>query len=90
VYTYLTANEMGNIPFSCPPDYPYNSTIIQDACQIRSANLVCMWLYFISLVLLILLACSIRSRKTNHKHGGSSAGSVLGKVEMEEIKKDNN
>ncbi|CAG8838323.1 1894_t:CDS:2, partial [Gigaspora margarita] len=38
-YTYITANEMGDIPFSCPSDYPYTSTIIKDACQIRSANL---------------------------------------------------
>ncbi|KAF0525051.1 hypothetical protein F8M41_014789 [Gigaspora margarita] len=66
-YTYITANEMGDIPFSCPSDYPYTSTIIKDACQIRSANLVCMWLYFINLILLILVACSIRSKGTNHK-----------------------
>ncbi|CAG8640510.1 1116_t:CDS:2, partial [Acaulospora morrowiae] len=44
VYTVLTINEMGNIPFSCPSDYPYSSEIIRTACQVRTANLISMWI----------------------------------------------
>ncbi|RHZ75231.1 hypothetical protein Glove_216g155 [Diversispora epigaea] len=63
LYTYLTFDEMGDIPFTCPHDYDYSSTVVLSACDIRLANLICMWafptlcsLYLISISLLTLIS----------------------------------
>ncbi|CAG8758916.1 17904_t:CDS:1, partial [Gigaspora rosea] len=45
IYTILTINEMGGIPFDCPGNYNYTTPIVRTACQIRAANLVFMWLF---------------------------------------------
>ncbi|CAG8705995.1 10772_t:CDS:2 [Gigaspora margarita] len=48
-----TADEIGNIPFTCPSDYPYKVTAIRTACIIRSANIICMWSFILFAVLWI-------------------------------------
>ncbi|CAG8668450.1 35990_t:CDS:1, partial [Gigaspora margarita] len=55
-YTILTANEMGNIPISCPNDYNYSSSSIKTACQIRLANLISMWALFGISIIFVLAA----------------------------------
>ncbi|RHZ48985.1 hypothetical protein Glove_535g30 [Diversispora epigaea] len=59
-YTYFTINEMNDIPETCPSDYPYQDSITLTACQIRLANLICMWLYYVSLVLIIPIGWSLK------------------------------
>ncbi|CAG8456217.1 286_t:CDS:2 [Diversispora eburnea] len=50
-YTLYTSNELGEIPFTCPPDYDYPSSDIKKACQIRSTNIICMWLFVVFAIL---------------------------------------
>ncbi|CAG8680907.1 16352_t:CDS:1 [Dentiscutata erythropus] len=52
---------MGDIPFSCPTDYPYTSSTILTACKIRVLNLICMWLYLATLIIIIPLFWSLRN-----------------------------
>ncbi|CAG8492066.1 2956_t:CDS:1 [Acaulospora morrowiae] len=52
---------MGDIPAYCPSDYPYQVPITLQACQIRLANFICMWLYYASLILLIPTCWSLQS-----------------------------
>ncbi|KAF0539378.1 hypothetical protein F8M41_007158 [Gigaspora margarita] len=59
VYTYFTLNEMNGIPFLCPSDYPYKTDLIFGACKIRTANLFCMWIYFLLLTMMLPLGWSI-------------------------------
>jgi hypothetical protein len=56
LYTYLTRNEMGDIPFFCPEDYSYSSQLIRTACQVRAANLLIMWLAPGTVLALIILS----------------------------------
>ncbi|CAG8737851.1 366_t:CDS:1 [Dentiscutata erythropus] len=52
---------MGDIPFNCPSDYPYTSSMILAGCKVREANLICMWLYFATLIIIIPLFWSWRN-----------------------------
>ncbi|KAF0525049.1 hypothetical protein F8M41_014788 [Gigaspora margarita] len=61
IYTFLTIKEMGDIPFNCPSDYPYKSNMILAACKVRETNLICMWLYFATLIIIIPLFWSLRN-----------------------------
>ncbi|KAF0557243.1 hypothetical protein F8M41_013767 [Gigaspora margarita] len=45
IYTAETANEMGNIPFTCPDSYNYSLPILHTTCQIRAINLIFIWAY---------------------------------------------
>ncbi|CAG8466354.1 15808_t:CDS:2 [Acaulospora morrowiae] len=54
VYTYFTSNEMGDIPFVCPSSYTYPSEAVEDACKIRKGNLICMWIYYVILVMMTM------------------------------------
>ncbi|GES94983.1 hypothetical protein GLOIN_2v1495096 [Rhizophagus clarus] len=57
LYNYLTINEMGDIPFFCPPDYPYSSPLIRKACQVRAANLLLSWIISGIWLIVVLFAC---------------------------------
>ncbi|CAB5207577.1 unnamed protein product [Rhizophagus irregularis] len=62
LYTIFTKDEMGDIPFFCPANYPYTSTLIRTACQVRAANLLIMWIspavaFFLVIVALIISFC---------------------------------
>ncbi|GET55483.1 hypothetical protein GLOIN_2v1543894 [Rhizophagus irregularis DAOM 181602=DAOM 197198] len=48
VYTYFTGKELGETPFLCSSDYGYSSKAARFVCQVRAANLICMWLMFLS------------------------------------------
>ncbi|KAF0479477.1 hypothetical protein F8M41_023867 [Gigaspora margarita] len=61
IYTFFTINEMGDIPFNCPSDYPYTSSTILAGCKVREVNLICMWLYFATLIIIIPLFWSWRN-----------------------------
>ncbi|CAG8665381.1 8626_t:CDS:1 [Gigaspora rosea] len=52
---------MGDIPFNCPSDYPYTSSTILAGCKVREVNLICMWLYFATLIIIIPLFWSWRN-----------------------------
>ncbi|CAG8748132.1 18100_t:CDS:1 [Dentiscutata erythropus] len=45
IYTIVTNGEIEDVPFTCPENYDYKSPNIRKACFVRSANLVCMWLF---------------------------------------------
>jgi hypothetical protein len=47
VYTTFTGRELGETPFLCPSDYNYSSKAARLVCQVRAANLICMWLMFL-------------------------------------------
>ncbi|KAF0351315.1 hypothetical protein F8M41_015337 [Gigaspora margarita] len=53
IWIFTAADEIGNIPFTCPSDYPYKVTAIRTACIIRSANIICMWSFILFAVLWI-------------------------------------
>ncbi|PKY42030.1 hypothetical protein RhiirA4_455754 [Rhizophagus irregularis] len=38
----------GETPFLCSSDYGYSSKAARFVCQVRTANLICMWLMFLS------------------------------------------
>lgn len=59
MYTIFTKDEMGNIPFFCPVEYPYSSTIIRTACQVRAANLLLLWISPTLIFLIIIMALII-------------------------------
>ncbi|CAI2167968.1 14414_t:CDS:2 [Funneliformis geosporum] len=46
-----TINELGTIPFFCPMDYDYKFPQLRSVCQIRTTNLVFMWITSISILL---------------------------------------
>ncbi|CAG8754327.1 4528_t:CDS:1, partial [Dentiscutata heterogama] len=56
-YTTITYKEM-DIPLSCPANYNYTSHLVKSACQIRSANLIFMWIIGVLLALPFLGAFS--------------------------------
>lgn len=56
----------------CPSNYPYTSRIIQDACEIRLTNLVCMWLNFIFLILFMLSLCSLNDQRYEVDYGSEN------------------
>ena len=64
MYTYFTGNELGNTPFLCPSDYNYLSKGARFVCQIRAANLICIWLMFFS-TLLVTFSMYIPSETYN-------------------------
>ncbi|RIB17913.1 hypothetical protein C2G38_2087097 [Gigaspora rosea] len=72
LYTLATYNELGKIPMYCPSNYPYTSRIIQDACEIRLTNLVCMWLNFIFLILFMLSLCSLNGQRFEMENGSDN------------------
>ncbi|CAG8689698.1 23955_t:CDS:2 [Gigaspora margarita] len=49
--------EISPIPFSCPRSYPYTSPKVKEACDIRAANLIFMWLNIFCLIIVITLIC---------------------------------
>ncbi|RIB28264.1 hypothetical protein C2G38_2059797 [Gigaspora rosea] len=66
LYTFLTFNEMGDIPFTCPQNYTYETSELRLACNIRLTNLLCMLVFPILCVLYamsvwILISCSKRT-----------------------------
>ncbi|KAF0548128.1 hypothetical protein F8M41_026341 [Gigaspora margarita] len=54
-YTRITHYEM-DIPLLCPAEYNYTSPLVKSACQIRSANLVFMWITGVIFALPFLFA----------------------------------
>ncbi|CAG8787366.1 13018_t:CDS:1, partial [Cetraspora pellucida] len=51
IYVNFTWNEMGDIPFFCPPNYEYASLEVKQACEVRAANLICQWTFlFLAIV----------------------------------------
>ena len=56
-YTYFTRNDIGNIPFFCPSDYPYKNSKLLQLCQIRTANLICMWIMFVITLIATIIMC---------------------------------
>ena len=60
LYTIFTKDEMGDIPFFCPAEYPYSSQEIRTACQIRAANLLLLWISTaISAIIMFLVAIAL-------------------------------
>ncbi|RIA90446.1 hypothetical protein C1645_769914, partial [Glomus cerebriforme] len=57
IYTHYTIHELGDVPLSCPPDYPYENTKLFQLCHIRTANLFCMWLMFVITLISTLIMC---------------------------------
>ncbi|CAG8455814.1 7264_t:CDS:2 [Dentiscutata heterogama] len=77
-YTALTISEISPIPFSCPRSYPYTSPKIKEACEIRAANLIFMWLNIICLIILITLICYLqidKPKKYKSIRGNGNGGS---------------
>ncbi|CAG8565042.1 43689_t:CDS:2 [Gigaspora margarita] len=57
---------MGDIPFTCPQNYTYETSELRLACNIRLTNLLCMLIFPILCVLYamsvwILISCSKRT-----------------------------
>ncbi|GBC07034.1 hypothetical protein RclHR1_00720043 [Rhizophagus clarus] len=71
VYTYLTRNDIGNIPYNCPSDYPYSEPKLYLACIIRTANFVIMWTYTgLLIVFLISVLGGILPQEDDMKEKG--------------------
>ncbi|CAG8497567.1 11195_t:CDS:2 [Rhizophagus irregularis] len=51
IYTIFTINELGDIPFYCPTNYDYGEPGLRYVCQTRLANLICMWVMFMGILL---------------------------------------
>ncbi|GBB96128.1 hypothetical protein RclHR1_02690013 [Rhizophagus clarus] len=51
IYTIFTTNELGDIPFYCPQNYDYKDPGLRYVCQTRLANLICMWVMFMGILL---------------------------------------
>ncbi|RGB36379.1 hypothetical protein C1646_741784 [Rhizophagus diaphanus] len=51
IYTIFTINELGDIPFYCPTNYDYEEPGLRYVCQTRLANLICMWVMFMGILL---------------------------------------
>ncbi|RIA90996.1 hypothetical protein C1645_875752 [Glomus cerebriforme] len=64
IYTISTRNEIGDIPFTCPSNYNYTSTTVHLACQIRTANIICMWSFTILITLFLLILLALPSEKS--------------------------
>lgn len=63
IYTISTRNELGEIPFFCPEDYNYKSSTIRLACQIRAANIICMWSFTIYIMFFLIILLVLPSEK---------------------------
>ena len=50
-------HELGEIPLLCPSDYPYKTSKIMQLCQIRTANLICMWMMFVITLIATIIIC---------------------------------
>ncbi|RGB41905.1 hypothetical protein C1646_751518 [Rhizophagus diaphanus] len=59
LYTIFTRNEMGNIPFICPRNYPYSSQLIIIVCQVRTANLLVMPAVALFTIITVLNSCCV-------------------------------
>ncbi|CAI2166310.1 5535_t:CDS:2 [Funneliformis geosporum] len=57
VYTIYTINELGDIPFYCPSNYDYKDPKLRTVCQVRLANLICMWLMFLGILVTGITMC---------------------------------
>ncbi|GES94910.1 hypothetical protein GLOIN_2v1834226 [Rhizophagus clarus] len=57
IYTYYTIDELGDIPLFCASNYPYKNSKILRACQIRIANLICMWIMFVITLIATIIMC---------------------------------
>ncbi|RIA86626.1 hypothetical protein C1645_878553 [Glomus cerebriforme] len=51
IYTFFTIDELGDIPFYCPSNYDYDKPELRYVCQTRLANLICMWIMFVGILL---------------------------------------
>ncbi|CAI2169866.1 6556_t:CDS:2 [Funneliformis geosporum] len=58
VYTHYTRDDIGDIPFSCPSDYPYPIPKLRLACIIRATNFIFMWMYTCLNIVFLLAAFS--------------------------------
>ncbi len=50
IYTAKTIHELGEIPFFCPLDYDYQFAQLHSICQLRTSNLIFMWIASISVL----------------------------------------
>ncbi|RHZ77924.1 hypothetical protein Glove_168g236 [Diversispora epigaea] len=57
VYTILTNQELRPVPYYCPSSYRYSTKIVEIACKIRLANIICMWLFVIFGILWVVSYC---------------------------------
>jgi hypothetical protein len=57
IYTYYTIHELGDIPLFCPSNYPYKNSKLLKLCQIRIANLICMWVMFVITLIATIIMC---------------------------------
>ncbi|CAG8439800.1 16461_t:CDS:2 [Rhizophagus irregularis] len=57
IYTYYTIDELGDIPLFCPSNYPYKNSKLLHLCQIRIANLICMWIMFVITLIATIIMC---------------------------------
>ncbi|CAG8599669.1 46235_t:CDS:2 [Gigaspora margarita] len=56
LYTTITYKEI-DIPLRCPENYNYTLPLVKIACQIRSANLIFMWITGVILASPIFCLC---------------------------------
>ncbi|RGB38206.1 hypothetical protein C1646_812828 [Rhizophagus diaphanus] len=63
IYTISTRNELGEIPFFCPENYKYKSSTIRLACQIRAANIICVWSFTIYIMFFLIILLVLPSEK---------------------------
>jgi hypothetical protein len=57
IYTVYTVDELGDIPGYCPANYDYKDPQLRHVCQIRIANLACMWIMFLGILSTGVLMC---------------------------------
>ncbi|CAG8554125.1 13722_t:CDS:2 [Gigaspora rosea] len=68
IYTILTKNELGEIPPNCPSSATYGTPITFDACRIRLANLISMWLFEFFGILWTIAHCSGQLPKSSNRN----------------------
>ncbi|KAF0523429.1 hypothetical protein F8M41_015392 [Gigaspora margarita] len=53
-YTFFTRDDVGGIPFYCPSNETYITSDYYKACQLRAANFIIMWTFFVLIVMLTI------------------------------------
>lgn len=90
VYTYFTGKELGETPFLCPSDYSYTSKTARLICQVRAANLICMWLMVLSNLLVTITtyipgkAYKEMAKNVGYKSYNNEVGGRLNSEESQE------
>ena len=91
IYTVKTTHELGEIPLYCPLNYDYKFAQLHFICQLRTSNLIFMWMASMSVLYAWVrtLVPEFKGRKNrNYKNDANDEDDEGGKEYSEEEKQD--